>query len=135
MKDGEADGKRWLRQAVYDVETVRILLSAGRYSAVCFMSHQAAEKSLKALAYYRGDRFVIGHSLLDLFTQLRETYPQLEVHLKTLKRLERYYISTRYPDALPGGTPYEAYDDQEEAEEAFRGAVAVADMAREVIPR
>jgi len=34
------------------------------------------------------------------------------------KKLDQYYVSTRYPNGLPGGIPSKYYDDPEEAKEA-----------------
>ena len=105
MKNSEEDARRWLRQAENDMAAARLMLREGFHSQVCFMSHQVAEKAVKALAYYRGDRYVTGHSVSDLVTDLKSSYPQLSEHLKLAKTLDRYYVPTRYPDALPGGVP------------------------------
>lgn len=77
MKNSKGDAQRWLRQAENDLEAARILLREGFFSQVCFAAHQVAEKVLKALAYYRGDRHVVGHSLLELLQGLGTTPPQL----------------------------------------------------------
>ena len=74
------------------------------------MAHQVAEKALKALAYYRGDRFVTGHSLLNLVSTLEPSYPSLSVFRSLARTLDRYYIPTRYPNALPGSVPFEVYE-------------------------
>ena len=97
------------------------------------MSQQVVEKALKAMAYYRGDRYVIGHSLLELLLGLAPTYGQLSSMERTAMMLDRYYIPTRYPDALPGGVPFETYD-QEEAEDAVEGASKFVDLAKEIVP-
>ena len=39
--------------------------------------------------------------------------PRLKDHAGTIRVLDRYYISTRYPDALQGSLPFEVYDDAE----------------------
>ena len=74
MKNSEADAKRWLRQAENDLDFARLALREGFYSQACFMSHQVTEKALKAIAYFRGDRYVTGHSLLEIILNLVPDY-------------------------------------------------------------
>ena len=133
MKNSKEDARRWLRQAENDLAVARLILREGFFAQACFMSHQVAEKALKALAYNRGDRFVTGHSLIDLLSTLVTTYKQLAEHTKLAKALDRYYVPTRYPDALPGSVPFEVYDDEDEAREAVEGAAAVVETARSVV--
>jgi len=132
MKNSKADAIRWLRQAENDLDFARFALPGRFFAQTCFMSHQVVEKALKALAYYRGDRYVTGHSLVDLLAQLQTSYPQLEEMAKLMKKLDKYYIPTRYPDALPGSIPFEVYE-QDEAEDAVEGAARVVGVARAVI--
>lgn len=44
------------------------------------------------------------------------------------KKLDRYYLITRYPNGLPGEVPSRYFDDPEEAEEAMRLAKGVVEM-------
>ena len=97
------------------------------------MSHQVAGKAIEALAYYGGDRYVTGHSVSDLVTDLKSSYPPLSGHLKLAKTLDRYYVPTRYPDALPGGAPFEVYDDRDDAVAAAEGAEAVMATVLKII--
>ena len=132
MKNSMADARRWLRQAKDDLAAAQLMLREGFFAQACFMSHQIAEKALKALAYYRGDRHVMGHSLLELVTSLEPTYPQLSQHQELAGTLEQYYVPTRYPDALPGSVPFEAYN-RCQAEDAVAGAGAVVGTASAVV--
>jgi len=53
---------------------------------------------------------VWGHSVVESCVSAAE-YDKNFVNLKsTAASLDKYYIPTRYPDGLPGGIPYEAYD-------------------------
>ena len=74
MKNSEADARRWLRQAENDLEFTRLASREGFSAQACFMAHQVVEKALKAVAYYCGDRYVIGHSLTDLVSRLEPTH-------------------------------------------------------------
>ena len=133
MKNSEADGKRWLSQAENDLGAAQLMVERAYYAQACFMCHQVAEKALKALAYFRGDRYVTGHSLLDLLQKISETYPGMSQFEGFMGTLNQYYVPTRYPDALPGGTPFETYN-QRQAQEAVDGARLLVDAARGFIP-
>ncbi len=49
-----------------------------------------------------------------------------------LEKLDQYYLSGRYPDALPSGAPYEVFT-IEQAEEALKLAERFVFRAREEI--
>ena len=51
-----------------------------------------------------------------------------------ISRLSKFYIPTRYPDAFPGGSPYEFYT-REEAEESLRLAEKVYLEVEECVKR
>ncbi|MCH7652080.1 MAG: HEPN domain-containing protein [Chloroflexi bacterium] len=133
MKNSEADGRRWLSQAENDLGAAQLMAERAFYAQACFMCHQVAEKALKALAYYRGDRYVLGHSLLELLREIVGTFPEMSQFESLMGVLNQYYVPTRYPDALPGGTPFETYN-QGQAEEAVRGASRLVDAAKGLIP-
>jgi HEPN domain-containing protein len=52
----------------------------------------------------------------------------------TSKKLDQYYISTRYPKGLPGGIPSQFYDDPDEAKAAMKLAKSVMDLVTEKVP-
>ena len=132
MKNSEADGKRWLSQAGNDLSAAELMADGGFYAQACFMCHQVAEKALKALAYYRGDRYVVGHSLIELLRDIVGTYPDMSQFEGFMGTLNQYYVPTRYPDALPGGTPFETYN-QGQAREAVVGVSRLVDAAKVLI--
>ena len=132
MKNSEADARRWLLQAENDLDFARLALREGFFAQACFMAHQVAEKALKALAYYRGDRYVMGHSILELLSSLELSYPQLSEHQELAGILEQYYVPTRYPNALPGSVPFQAYN-RGQAEDAVDGAAAMVATAKGVV--
>ena len=51
---GEA--RRWYQQARYDLKAARWNMEGEFFDTACFLSQQAAEKSLKSLLYYLGGR-------------------------------------------------------------------------------
>lgn len=44
------------------------------------------------------------------------------------KKLDKYYIPTRYPNGLPGGVPSRFFDDPKEAKEAMELAKRVIEL-------
>ncbi|MHA1670581.1 MAG: HEPN domain-containing protein [Promethearchaeota archaeon] len=74
-----------------------------------FHSQQAAEKALKALLYFNNINGW-GHSIFTLL----EKYKELKkLDFNDLSRyplnLDKHYITTRYPDALPDLAPHKVY--------------------------
>ena len=128
------EAKRWLLQAEHDLEFAGLGLREGFYGHVCFLAQQSAEKSLKALVYLGGARLVLGHSAGDLLEGLLERHPQLEKHREVARRLDQYYITPRYPNALPGPglAPFQVFT-QGQAREAIDGVDAIIRGIRELI--
>jgi len=104
----------WFSQAENDLSWGYDTLKAGHYAQGCFIAQQCAEKALKALAYFRGYQVIRGHSI-------REIAMDLDINseiLEAAKKLDLYYMTTRYPDALPSGAPFE-YFTEAQADEAL----------------
>lgn len=96
----------------------------GRWSQVCYIAQQVGEKALKALAVRRGADRVRSHSIVDSAKAL-DLNGEIE---KAGRRLDQFYMTTRYPDALPSGAPFEYFDADQAAEalgyaETILGAV------------
>jgi len=119
MRDNnQIEGDRWLKQAKEDLQVAKWSLKGNFYANTCFMAQQASEKALKAYCYLQGERHVLGHSLLELLRKCSKydrTFKTLE---KESKKLDKYYIISRYPNGLPGLIPSE-YFDKDEAKEAI----------------
>lgn len=108
MKD---EALRWLREARWDLDTASMLHRGGRYNAASFYAHQAAEKAAKALLYSLNEA-PWGHSVRVLLERFYERKGRKadEKIIAYARELDRHYISSRYPNAHPDGTPHEAYD-------------------------
>ncbi|HWQ28107.1 MAG TPA: HEPN domain-containing protein [Dehalococcoidia bacterium] len=125
--------ERWLAQAEDDLRWASHLKDAGAYNLACFLSQQVAEKAMSALLYRAGREVVLGHSVQDLCAQVAEVWPQVRrEQCERWSALDGYYLSTRYPDALPGGLPARAYD-RHAAEDAVSAAVEAVDAARRIV--
>jgi len=91
----------------------------GRFYLALFHFQQAAEKALKAYLYLKVKSVDVfyTHSLDELIKMALETDPDFRA-VEQVKKLDKYYIPTRYPHGLPGGVPSRYFDDPREAEEA-----------------
>lgn len=114
------EARRWLRQAKNDLEVANHDKKGGFYANARFIAQQSGEKALKSLCQLKGERQVIGHALFELLQRANKYY---DVEVKKLekecRRLDKYYIITRYPNDLPGGSVPAEYFDEEEAEKAI----------------
>jgi HEPN domain-containing protein len=110
-----------LRFANEDLQMAQLAMSNKIYNQVCFHSQQSVEKALKALLVSQGKTPPRTHQIGDLLS-LVDNNPfasNLELQL-----LDRFYIPTRYPDALPGALP-DGLPGEKDAKEAFSTAQKV----------
>ena len=111
MADGPGHrGARWLKQADYDLADAALVAGAGRHALACFLCHQAAEKAVTAYLLARGAERVWGHALADLCEDAMALDPSFDFIKSVAGLLDKHYLGARYPSALPGGVPAEAYD-------------------------
>lgn len=92
----------WLNQAKNDLSWAKLGLDNKFYSQACFTSQQAGEKAIKAIAYHL-EYEIRGYSITKIAQGLKIN-GEIE---DAGKFLDLFYISARYPDALPGGAPFE----------------------------
>lgn len=123
-RDPKGEARRWLRQAQEEFQDARKLREADRFYLSLFLCQQAAEKALKAYLYSKGEEPLFSHSISELLILAASYDPEFE-SLAEAKRLDDYYLPTRYPNSLPGGIPAEYYDDEEEALKAERMAESI----------
>jgi HEPN domain-containing protein len=116
-----AEARRWFGQAEDDLRFARLALKERFYAQACFVSQQSAEKALKALRYLRGERRVLGHSLVALVDSLGEALPELASLRSQAAELDLHYVPARYPNGLPDLAPFQAYT-REQAERALAAA-------------
>jgi len=120
----------WLNQAENDLRWGRDSLSAGHFAPACFVAQQVAEKALKSIGYARGADLVKGHSVLVLVEDLGINGPIREA----AQRLDQYYISTRYPDSVPSGAPFQFFTEKQ-AIDAIAMAETFVARARQELGR
>jgi len=86
------------------------------------MSEQAAQKALKAYLIYKGRRYVWEHSIQELAKLCMKYDKKFRDIIDAGMILDKFYIPTRYPDALtPPAVPYKSYR-EEDAVEAIKTA-------------
>lgn len=129
MKNGRDQAALWLRQAADDFRFARAAVTGRFYAQACFIAQQVAEKAVKAVHYGITGRPIMGHSVHALLAPLRrhlDVDPQLLIEAG---QLDQYYVATRYPDALPGIAPSDAFS-VEQARAAVRSAGRILRWAR-----
>ena len=85
----------------------------GYHALACFLAQQAAEKSVAAYLFARGAERVWGHALSDLCEDAMALDKTFDVIKSVAMLLDKHYVPTRYPTALPGGVPHEVYDEHD----------------------
>lgn len=109
----EDEFKRWQTHARSTLKSAHIDSSSGFYNWACFKAQQSAEYSAKAFLRGTGaDSF--GHSVSMLLNKAGFG----EELIKLAKKIDKYYIPTRYTDAWSEGLP-EDYYTIEEAEDSL----------------
>ncbi len=121
------ESKRWIDFATEDLKIAELALKEGIYNQVCFHSQQCVEKVLKGYLLAKGKIYPKTHKLADLMAVLKaKTFDDLET---SILALDRFYIPTRYPDAIPGSLP-DGIPTEDDAMEAFNIAEQVLKRAK-----
>jgi HEPN domain-containing protein len=133
MKDPNKDAQRWFRQSEDDYRFVKWLKKEGDFfDKGCFMAQQAGEKALKSCLYATGKKRVIGHSLYEMAEELSKQDNRFENIISESKRMDRYYIPTRYPNGIPGGSPFQIYE-KEDLNNAVEDLKGIVDICRQFL--
>lgn len=135
MKDPKQEANRWFLQSEDDLEFVKWLNKEKRFpDKGCFIAQQSAEKAMKACLYAQGERIVIGHSLFDFCEKIRSNIKEFSEILNECRKLDRYYIPTRYPNGLPGGVPFQHFT-EEDIKNALDDAEKVVSFCRKFLQK
>ncbi|MBI3999894.1 MAG: HEPN domain-containing protein [Candidatus Omnitrophica bacterium] len=88
----------WYERAHEDLDAAEVLFKeTNHYGAVCFHSHQAAEKALKGALINRGDRPDQIHQTAELAKNLSRHNPKSKTFIAPLGELDKLYVPSRYP--------------------------------------
>jgi HEPN domain-containing protein len=132
--DRGSEAVRWLAQADEELKDATALAKAGRYYLALYLCQQSAEKALKAFIYSKEEEPVFTHSVGHLLRMAAAVDADFKP-LRGAKRLDDYYIPTRYPNGLPGEIPAKYYDDPDEAKGALLWTRKVVGLCRRKIRR
>lgn len=111
MDNNRLEAERWYRQGRRDMQTAGRNRDNRDYEVACFLYQQAAEKLLKAFLYLQGERGVMGRSTFQLAGRCAGYDRAFADLYDSCRKLDAFYIPTRYPNGLPGGTPFEFFTD------------------------
>ena len=131
MRRPPEPGRRWMAQAEHNLEVARHHVESGWWSDACFMAGQAALASLKAYLLARGRNSAPAYSIADLARECSHTQSTFQRPVEKANILDKYYMVTRYPDALPPPlVPFEVFTEGE-AMQALDIAESIIGMAKE----
>jgi len=116
------DAQKWRDFAREDLQMAQLAMRDSLFNQVCFHAQQAAEKTLKSLIIAAGVLPPKTHKLGDLLGLLPVAVP--DDLRRRLLLLDRYYMPTRYPDAVPGSLAM-GMPDQTDAEEALSSSIDI----------
>ena len=122
--------ERWLSFAEEDLQVAQLSLNEEIYNQACFHAQQCVEKLLKALIADVDEVPPKTHKLTDLLEIIPENV--LPEYRKDMRHLDRFYIPTRYPDALPGSLP-EGLPNKDDAEAAVETAIQLVSTVKNIL--
>ncbi len=119
----------WFTQAKDEFLDSDNLRKRERFYLALFHFQQAAVKAVKAFLYLKVKSIEVfyTHSINDLLNVAIEIDIEFK-EIESVKKLDQYYIPTRYPNGLPGGIPSRYFDDSKEAKDAMLLAKKLIDL-------
>jgi len=135
-KPKKEEAMRWFTHAKDEFNDADELRKRQRFYLALFHFQQSSEKALKAYLYLKVKSIEVfyTHSINDLLNMVIEIDSEFKETLSA-KKLDQYYIPTRYPNGLPGGVPSRYYDDPKEAENAMILAKSIIDLVDKKIKK
>ena len=119
----------WFAAAEADVRVAQTLRDTAAHIS-CFHAQQGAEKALKALVTRLAGDAPPLHAMVRLLSALEALAQAVPADIRDeAEALDKYYIPTRYPDALGFVDASLAYK-RRDADSAIAGAQRVIDWAR-----
>jgi HEPN domain-containing protein len=100
-----SDPRRWRDFAREDCRAARVSLGEGLFRPACFLAQQSVEKALKGFLLFRTGKYPKTHLLRELLSLCDLADPEFRQWVEDCHFLDRFYRSTRYPDAPPGSLP------------------------------
>ena len=130
MKNSRQNALRWIRDAENTLRVAEMNCRWEAYNVACFLAEQVAQKSLKAVLYLDGARFVRIHSIAELIKEVSRKRPEFLSLREDAGTLDQYYLTTRYPDAVAEpAIPSEIFT-KKQAEEALHIARTIFEKSK-----
>lgn len=98
-------GKKWLKQALHDLEIAEKNIDIEGYDVAAFLAHQSVEKLLKSIFGFQGKKIPKIHYIDELGQKLGLSDDILE----DIIDLTSDYLFARYPD-MSDNVPFEHYN-------------------------
>ncbi len=120
---------KWISFVMDDLDSAEIMMREKKFNNVCYFSHQAVEKVLKAFLEHNKVNPPPIHNLIDLLKQCGNINEEILTLLPKVRILNQFYIPTRYPVAPVGSTP-KGMPDQALAEKALEYAKEIVNFVK-----
>ena len=134
MKTPLETGRRWLAQAEHSLSMGQSLLDGGFWAGACFQAEQTAQLALKSFLFFKGRRYVNIHSVQILAAECVKELSDFSPFENYGSFLDRFYLTTRYPDALPApAIPFQSFTEGE-AVQALEHASEIVELVRDKFP-
>lgn len=131
IQSNKEEALRWLEQAEHNLAVAKHNLKGGFHSDACYMAEQTAQVALKAFIIANKRRHVWEHSVQELARLCSQYDKDFAGLVEAGKILDRYYIPTRYPDALASpAVPYKTYTKKDAIE-----AISLAEKITGVVKK
>lgn len=101
-----AIARKWIKQALHDLEMAEKNIGIEGYDVAAFLSHQSVEKLLKGLVAYSGQPVPKTHFI----DELGRTLHLPDEILECIMDLSADYQFSRYPD-ISDSIPFEQYNE------------------------
>lgn len=125
--------REWLFFAQSDLRLANLAFRDKIYHGACFLSQQAAEKSLKAVLAKKNAAIPKIHSLHQLHKLITQSAAK-NIPPEQARFLDQFYLPSRYPDAFPGNLP-EGLPDKNDAAKTIEFAENIFQLATRLLKK
>ena len=116
MEHNLKEADRWFRQAEYDLNAADWSQQGKFYAPACFLAQQSAAKSLRAFLFMHNEDAKESRSVADLIDRAITYEEDFKKIVAKCTRLDLYYKTSRFPDAIPGAIPAEVIQERDSKE-------------------